>query len=141
MPSMVKTLRLIQIALLISMGIYVLVGELVGRHSAGAGKTTLFYGISVLSILTIGVILVVRRTLVLHSETMLRDNSTDQVLLQRWKTGYIVTYALSEALGIFGLIVQLDGFSLSEAVTFYLPGFILMLFFRPRQPFGDLTAK
>lgn len=141
MPSMVKTVRMIQIALLISMVFYVVVGELVGPHSTGVGKPTLFYGISVLSILTIGVILVVRRTLVLHSETMLRSNSSDQLLLQRWKTGYIVTYALSEALALFGLIVRLDGFSLSQAVTFYLPGFILMLFFRPRQPIGDLSPQ
>lgn len=141
MRSLVKMLRLIQIALLVSIGLYLLVGELAGPHGPTTGKPTLFYGISVLSILTIGVILVVRRTLVLHSESMLRSKGDDPLLLERWKTGYMVTYALSEALAVFGLIVRLDGFSLSEAITFYLPGFVLMLFFRPRPPAAELTPQ
>ena len=133
MESVVKMLRTVQLALLFSMAAYVVVGELIGPHADESGKPSLFYVFSVLSILTIGVILVVRRTLVLHSESMLKGASTDE-LLNRWKTGYIVTYALSEALALFGLIVRLTGFSFSQALTFYLPGFVLMLFFRPRQP-------
>jgi hypothetical protein len=139
MPSAVKTLRIIQIALLVSMGVYVLVGELVGPPVSN-GRPTLFYALSALSIMTIGVILVVRRTLVLHSEATLRTRSDDLPTLGRWKNGYIVTYALSEALALFGLIVRLAGFSLSEAITFYLPGFVLMLFFRPQPPSGTLSG-
>lgn len=141
MPSVVKMLRIIQIALLVSIAVYVAIGELVGPHGPAGGQPTLFYGISVLSIMTIGVILVVRRTLVLHSETMLKSAGSDQVVLERWKTGYIVTYALSEALALFGLIVRLAGFGFSQAITFYLPGFVLMLFFRPRRPSSRFSAE
>jgi hypothetical protein len=141
MQSAVKMLRMIQIALLVSIGMYVLVGELVGPHGPVSGTPTLFYGISVVSIMTIGVILVVRRTLVLHSESMMKSATGNTEIMQRWKTGYIVTYALSEALALFGLIVRLDGFRLSDAVTFYLPGFVLMLYFRPRQPASRFATE
>ena len=134
-------LRVIKIAFLVSIGVYVLIGELVGPHGKITGKPTLFYGISVVSILTIGVILVVRRTLVLHSEAMLKNVSNEEAIVNRWKTGYIVTYALSEALALFGLIVRMTGFSFSQAVTFYIPGFVLMLFFRPRQPASRFASE
>jgi hypothetical protein len=77
---------------------------------------------------------------VLHSEATLRTRSDDLATLGRWKNGYLVTYALSEALALFGLIVRLAGFSLSEAITFYLPGFVLMLFFRPQPPSRTLSG-
>jgi hypothetical protein len=141
MATAIRMLRLIQIALLVSIGVYVLIGELVGPHGIISGKPTLFYGISVVSIMTIGVILVVRRTLVLHSEGMLNGTTNDPVILNRWKTGYVITYALSEALALFGLIVRMAGFSFSQAITFYLPGFVLMLFFRPRQPASRFASE
>jgi len=60
--------------------------------------------------------------------------------LNRWRTGYLITYALSEALALFGLLVRLAGFSLSQAVTFYLPGLVLMLFFRPRPAAAEFSS-
>src|SRR5437016_12656573 len=121
-------------------GLYVSVGELLSSRSPIVARPTFFYVLSVLSITTIGVILVVRRTLVLHSESTLRVKSNDLATLNRWRTGYIITYALSESLALFGLLVRLTGFSLSQAVTFYFPGFILMLFFRPRPAAAEFSA-
>ena len=140
MSSTLKMLRIVHIAMLISIGMYVIVGELVSPLSPVVGRPTFFYVLSVLSITTIGVILVVRRTLVLHSEATLRAKSSDLATLNRWRTGYLITYALSEVLALFGLLVRLAGFSLSQAVTFYLPGLVLILFFRPRPPLGNIPA-
>jgi hypothetical protein len=140
MSSVLKMLRIVHIAMLISIGMYVIVGELIASRSPIAARPAFFYVISVLSITTIGVILVVRRTLVLHSESTLRVKSNDLATLNRWRTGYIITYALSESLALFGLIVRVAGFSLSQAVTFYLPGFVLMLFFRPRPPSSEFSS-
>src|SRR5579864_4995187 len=140
MPSVVRTLRIIQIAMLVSIGVYIVLGELVGARVPD-GNPTLFYALSALSIMTIGVILVVRRTLVLHSEATLKTRNSDPPTLMRWRTGYIVTYALAEALALFGLIVRFSGFSLSQAVTFYLPGFVLVLFFRPRLPSAEFNPS
>ena|SRR5579864_4514360 len=140
MSSVLKMLRIVHIAMLISIGMYVIVGELIASRSPIVARPTFFYVLSVLSITTIGVILVVRRTLVLHSETTLRVKSNDLATLNRWRTGYLITYALSESLALFGLIVRLAGFSLSQAVTFYLPGFVLMFFFRPRPPSAEFSS-
>jgi len=82
----------------------------------------------------VGVILLVRRTLILQSEATLRTGATDVGTLNRWRSGYIVTYALSESLALFGLILRFMGFNLVQVAPFYLAGFILMLFFGPRQP-------
>jgi hypothetical protein len=45
-----------------------------------------------------------------------------------------MTYALSEAIAIFGLVLRLIGFSLSQVWSFYIAGIILLLFFGPRRP-------
>ena len=82
----------------------------------------------------VGVILLVRRTLILQSEATLRTGATDVGTLNRWRSGYIVTYALSESLALFGLILRFMGFNPVQVAPFYLAGFILMLFFGPRQP-------
>ena len=82
----------------------------------------------------VGVILLVRRTLILQFEATLRTSPTDVGTLNRWRSSYIVTYALSESLALFGLILRFMGFNLVQVVPFYLAGFILMLFFGPRQP-------
>jgi hypothetical protein len=35
---------------------------------------------------------------------------------------------------MFGLVLRLIGFSLSQVASFYIAGFILLLFFGPRRP-------
>jgi len=51
--------------------------------------------------------------------------------------GSIPTYALSESIALFGLILRLIGFSLSQVWSFYIAAFILLLFFRPRRPLSE----
>ena len=45
----------------------------------------------------------VRRTLVLRAEESLVTHPEDNISLNHWKTGYLVTYALCEGLALFGL--------------------------------------
>src|SRR5882762_6310090 len=101
MGAALRTIRLIQIAMLVSVGIFVVVGEMAGHHLNINAKA--LYAISFASISLVGAILVVRKTLVLQSEAELRQKPGDPVMIARWKTGYVVTYALCEALGLFGL--------------------------------------
>jgi len=103
MGPAVKTVRLIQIAMLVSIGIYAVVGEVAGRHLNT--DATVIYAISFASISLVGAILVVRKTMVLQSEAELKAKPGDPVILARWKTGYFVTYALCEALALFGLVL------------------------------------
>jgi hypothetical protein len=136
MESAIRVVRAIQIAMLISVGVYVLVGEGV-KSAPGLNSPVLFYVLSLVTITIVGVILVVRRTLVLQSAVALASRPNDLATLGRWRAGHIMTYALSEAIAIFGLVLRIVGFSLSQVASFYIAGFILLLFFGPRRPVVD----
>lgn len=133
MENAIKIVRALQIAMLLSVALFVVAGEMVGAIPH-LSDPTLFYALSLATITIVGVILVVRRTLVLQSATTLATRPNDAATLNRWRTGYVMTYALSEAIAIFGLILRLIGFSLSQVASFYIAGFILLLFFGPRRP-------
>ena len=132
MGTAVKTVRLIQIAMLVSVGIYAVVGEVAGRHLNT--DATVIYAISFASISVVGAILVVRKTMVLQSEAELKTKPGDPVILARWKTGYFVTYALCEALALFGLVLRILGFTLNQVWPYYAGSFVLLLLFWPREP-------
>jgi len=122
--------------MLVSVVLFVLIGEVVGSIPK-LSDPTLFYALSLATITIVGVILVVRRTLVLQSSTMLAARPDDVATLNRWRTGYIMTYALSESIGLFGLVLRLIGFTLSQVWSFYIAAFILLLFFGPRRPLSE----
>jgi hypothetical protein len=129
----IKIVRVIQIAMLLSVLLIVVAGEFVGSIPKFSNPT-LFYALSLATITIVGVILVVRRTLVLQSAASLAARPDDVATLNRWRAGYVMTYALSEAIAIFGLLLRVIGFSLSQVASFYVAGFILLLFFGPRRP-------
>lgn len=136
--SAIRIVRAIQIAMLLSVALFVLAGELVGSIPR-LSNPTLFYALSLATITIVGVILVVRRTLVLQSAAILAERPNDAATLSRWRAGHVMTYALSEAIAMFGLLLRIIGFSLSQVASFYLAGFILLLFFGPRRPVARTT--
>ena len=132
MGAALRTVRLIQIAMLVSVGICAAVGEVVGPRLTTDAKT--LYAISFASISLVGAILVVRKTMVLQSEAELRDKPGDPVTLARWKTGYIVTYVLCESLALFGLLLRIMGFTFTHVWPYYAGSVVMMLLFWPRLP-------
>ncbi|HXJ90215.1 MAG TPA: hypothetical protein VMS18_25615 [Candidatus Binatia bacterium] len=133
MARSLKTLRTVQWAMLLSILMYVAVGEILGpriRHVDPA----LSYVFSTLAVGIVGTIFVVRRTLVLRAASTLATQPEDDISLSQWKTGYIATYALCEALALFGLVLRFLGSDLQQSLLFYIGGFVLLFFFRPRQP-------
>jgi len=135
-PSMIqalKTLRAVQWAMLASIVLYGILGEVVGPVPRGVDPS-LSYLFTTLAVAAVGVILVVRRTLVRRAGQSLRARPDDSLSLNHWRTGYIATYALCEALALFGLILRFRGSSWQQSILYYLGGFVLLLFFRPRQP-------
>jgi len=82
----------------------------------------------------VGAIFVVRKTLVLQSEAQLRERPEDFAIQSRWKMGYIVSYALCEALAMFGLVLRVMGFPLASVWPYYAASGVLFLLFWPRIP-------
>jgi len=133
MARSLKTLRTMQWAMLLSILLYVAVGEILGPRIQRVDPA-LSYLFSTLAVGIVGTILVVRRTLVLRAASTLAVQPEDNLSLSQWKTGYITTYALCEALALFGLVLRFRGSELQQSLLFYVGGFVLLFFFRPRQP-------
>lgn len=133
MQGTLRTLRTIQWAMLGSVLLYAAVGEFLGSK-ARAANPSLSYFFTTAGVAIVGAIFVVRRTLVLRSAEELVSHPDDSLTLNHWKSGYIATYALCEALALFGLVLQFTGCSLLQAAPYYIASFILLFFFGPRQP-------
>jgi hypothetical protein len=97
------------------------------------------YLFTTLGVAIVGVIFVIRRTLVFRAAETLSSQPDDILSLNHWKTGYFATYALCEALALFGLVERFLGCTLQQSIPYYLGGFILLFFFRPRKPQGSVT--
>jgi hypothetical protein len=133
MQGTLRTLRTIQWAMLGSILLYAVVGELLAS-SARTANPSLSYFFTTAAVAIVGAIFVVRRTLVLRSAESLLSHPDDSLTLNHWKSGYIATYALCEALALFGLVLRLTGSNFQQSLTYYIGGFVLLFFFGPRQP-------
>lgn len=133
MAQALKTLRAVQWAMLASILLYGAVGELAGPV-ARAVDPALSYVFTTLGVAIVGVIFVVRRTLVLRAAASLATHPDDGISLNHWRTGYFATYALCEALALFGLVLRFLGSTFQQCVPYYIGGFVLLFFFRPRRP-------
>ena len=128
-----KKLRIMRVFMLASIVCYGFLGERVGKIAAAPNRN-LYFAITLVAITTVGMIFAVRRLFVLRSEEELASQPEDMAALRRWRTGYVAIYALSESEALFGLVLRILGFTLSEVAPFYLAGFALMLVFGPRRP-------
>jgi hypothetical protein len=128
-----KLLRILQWGMLASIVLYVAVGELV-RPATRAINPSISYTFTTLAVALIGIIFVVRRTLVARPGITLAKQPDDLLHLNQWKSGYIVTYVLCEGLALLGLVQRFLGSRLEQSAPYYFGGFVLLLFFWPRQP-------
>jgi hypothetical protein len=133
MKGTLRMLRVVQWTMLGSILLYAVIGEVLGTRLR-AVDPSLSYVFSTASVAIVGVIFVVRRTLVFRSSEALASNPDDALALRHWKTGYIATYALCEALALFGLVQRFMGFNLQQNLPYYIGGFVLLFFFGPREP-------
>ena len=133
MPKAVRTLRVVQWTMLGSILIYIVLGEILGPGVRPVDPTV-NYLLSTLGVAIVGIIFVVRRTLVFRAAESLAIHPEDSLSLNHWRTGYLATYALCEALALFGLVLRFMGCSFQQSVPFFIGGFVLMFFFRPREP-------
>jgi hypothetical protein len=133
MKGTLRMLRIVQWTMLGSILLYVVIGEVLGTGGR-AVDPSLSYVFSTASVAIVGIIFVVRRTLVLRSAESLAAHPDDAATLNHWKNGYLATYVLCEALAVFGLIQRIMGFNLQQSLPYYLGGFVLLFFFGPREP-------
>ena len=133
MNSAMRMLRMVQLAMLVTILVYGVVGEVAGPR-AKAVDPAVTYLFTTLAVAIVGMIFVVRRTLVLRSAESLAIHPDDALTLNHWRTGYIATYVLCEALGLLGLVLRFLGYNLQESLPYYAGGFVLLFFFGPKAP-------
>ena len=113
MNSSVKYVRTIHTLLLCSIALYVLVGEEVIRtHPRVAPGASMYYIFTIAGVAMVLSTFAVRMLLVKKAESGLAQDPADPVLLHRWRGAYIVSYAFSEIVAVFGFALRLFGFTL-----------------------------
>jgi hypothetical protein len=137
MDASLKQLRIMQFAMLGAVVLYAFVGEVV-PHSVHPINPVLFQILALLAASTVFVLFFLRRLTVRRAEPALAGPSIDSTTLARWRAGIIVTLALSELIALYGFVLRMIGFSLSEVAPFYVAGFTLMLFLGPRKLSNEL---
>jgi hypothetical protein len=133
MRGTARTLRTVQWAMLGSILLCAAAGEVLGPRTRPVDPS-LSYMLTTAGVAVVGIIFVVRRTLVLRSAETLATHPEDSLSLSHWTNGYIATYALCEMLALFGLVLRFLGSSFQQSVPFYIGGFALLFFFGPREP-------
>jgi hypothetical protein len=133
MRGTIRILRLVQRALLASIFLYAIIGEVVGSSARGANPS-LSYAFTTAAVAIVGAIFVVRRTLVFRSAENLTSHPDDSLTLSHWKSGYLATYALCETLALFGFVLRFTGANFQQSLPYYIGGFVMLSFFGPREP-------
>ncbi len=137
MDTAKRTLNMIRAAFIFAIAVYMFVGERVAVGKPGPVNAMLFQILAVVAVVNVVVIVVVRKSIVTPSLAALRANANDMQALNRWRGGFVVTYALCEAIALYGFILRIVGFSYTMVVPFYLASFILMIYFGPRVPVAE----
>src|SRR5207247_7724052 len=130
-------LPIVIIVMLISIVIYVLVVELTA-HPAKLANLVVYYAMTLMVVAMVVTMFLVRRVMVIRGEQTLAQKPEDRVSLNRWRAGYIATYAVCEAIALYGLVLRFLSFSLAQVMPFYVAGFVLLVFFRPRRASNEL---
>jgi hypothetical protein len=139
MGGTLRLLRTVQFAMVLSILLYSVVGEVTGPRARPVDPS-LSYVFTTIAVALVGMIFVVRRTLVLRPAESLAAHPDDALALNHWRTGYIATYALCEALALLGFALRFMGYSLAHSLPYYVGGLVLLIFFRVSSPAPAASA-
>ena len=140
MHSAKNSLNLIRAAFIFAIALYMFIGEKLATGQARPLNTMLFQILAVVAVVNVIFILIIRRSMVMPSLAALASNAGDGVALNRWRAGYVLTYALCEALALYGFVLRILGVGFRSVVPFYLASVILMTYFGPRTAAADTAA-
>lgn len=138
MESSFRLIQMVRMAMMVSIILYVFVAETLVHRTAAAPDANFYFVLTLVAITLVGMIVAVRRLFVLRSEAVLAAHPEDAAALARWRSGHLITYALSEAIGLFGFGLRLLSFALSQVAAFYVVAVVLMMYFGPRRLSNEL---
>lgn len=136
MPSQaqqVRSVRVINGVFLASVVLYAYVGESLHPHGKEP-DAILVVGISLVAAFAVGFGLFFRLTFLARALPALRADPENQVALDRWRAGQIISLVCCETPALFGLALRLVGAALPVVVPFYVAAAGLLLWLRPSEP-------
>ena len=132
MQSSFRQLRIVHLALLLSIVLYGFVSRRAPAHPTP--PPTFLRALALLSVAMVVVIFAVRSKLLADSAEVLVTQPEDKTALARWRTANIFTWVVCESIALYGLVLRFAGLPMRQAVYFFAGGFLLMAFFAPRKP-------
>ena len=143
MDARLRILRIVHAAMLLAAVVYVFLAEYLRRQRPVEPlNQTAYLAIALVAAAIAVASFLVRRSLIDRSfdEPPSQGNSSAAVF--RWFGGYVVVFAMCEAIVLLGFILRFMGANLSEAALLYAVGILLFLLFSPRKPEGgDATGQ
>lgn len=130
-----KLIQIIRFALAGAVVMYLFI--ILQIPSTAKPNLVLLRGLGFLAVLDVIFVFVIRRILVFPAEAVLPNQPQDTKSLARWKAGYIVTYALSMSIALYGLVLHFFGFPLGQVVPLLLASFALFIFLGPKAMAGE----
>lgn len=127
-----RMMQIIQGAFLFSIVLYTLMTKMLPANVAP--NVLIFKVLSLLAMANVVIIFLVRQKLVKSAEQTLSAQPEDSDALGRWRTGYLITYAFSEAIALYGLVLHFMGFAFTQVLLFFIASFVMILFYAPRRP-------
>lgn len=135
MQASLRFLRIVHGVMLLSLLVYALLPEWVNPHLDHPPNPVVFYAITAMSAAIVAIVFFVRRKLIRASEELATDMTKPNIAADlRWRKGYILCFALCEAIGLYGLVLRFMGFNFRQVVYFYVVAIILMIYCRPTLP-------
>ena len=125
-----RIIQIVRVALLACILLYALIVKML--PPTGTQNPLVFKIITLMSVVLIVTIVAFRRIMVQRAQDALASQPEDPAAIGRWRTGYLVLYALSEAIATYGVMLHFIGFTLVQVAPFFLAGFVLILFYAPR---------
>ena|SRR5579872_5845243 len=140
MAAPARVIRILRIVLMVTIVIYVLLGEGMIRSHEQPTNRNVYFAFTAVAIAMVLLCFAIRRFMIARAESRLASDPENVEALHRWNGGFIVTYAFSEAIALLGFVLRVLGFTLAQAAPFYVVGFFLLIFFRARARVSEASA-
>jgi hypothetical protein len=124
--------RLVHIAMLASIVMIIAIVEGFLRPSLGQVNRILYMALIGIAIVVLNSIYLLRDKYVVQSQQILCSEPTNQAALQRWSTGYLITFALCESIALYGIVLRVLGGAPIVCFALYCVSLYTLLLNRPK---------
>jgi hypothetical protein len=133
LEAAVRIARILHVVFVVSIPIYVTIGELLGKL-ADVEVGVIFPVLLVVAGAQGVAVFFLRSRLISPAAEALRLRPEDAAEIMRWMMANFASFALCEAIGLFGFVVRILGGTLEQAAPFYALSFFLLVALYPRNP-------